>query len=184
MASPRWKVISITFGSAGQPPYGGRCCPAGLAAFGIHAIVALQARKKTSDRCDVLSLAKYLQTLVRPRLPDRERTVPRRSGPDFICIGMQKAGTRWLYQQLRGHPEFWMPVADASASLACGTGQCQLCASTALNRLGYVTDYSRWGLRSRNRMLLSVPYITERTTSRSNPTTCISQNASRTSRSE
>ena len=57
----------------------------------------------------MLSLAKYLQTLVRPRLPDRGRTAPRRSGPDFICIGMQKAGTRWLYQQLRGHPEFWMP---------------------------------------------------------------------------
>lgn len=26
-----------------------------------------------------------------------------------MCVGMQKAGTRWLYQQLRGHPEFWMP---------------------------------------------------------------------------
>src|SRR5262245_4540623 len=31
------------------------------------------------------------------------------AGPDFICIGMQKAGTRWLYQQLREHPDFWMP---------------------------------------------------------------------------
>lgn len=31
------------------------------------------------------------------------------TGPDFICIGMQKAGTRWLYQQLREHPDFWMP---------------------------------------------------------------------------
>lgn len=29
--------------------------------------------------------------------------------PDFICVGMQKSGTRWLYEQLRGHPEFWMP---------------------------------------------------------------------------
>lgn len=29
--------------------------------------------------------------------------------PDFICIGMQKSGTRWLYEQLRGHPQFWMP---------------------------------------------------------------------------
>jgi Sulfotransferase family len=31
------------------------------------------------------------------------------SGPDFICIGAQKAGTGWLYEQLRNHPDFWMP---------------------------------------------------------------------------
>ena len=30
-------------------------------------------------------------------------------GPDFICIGAQKAGTGWLYEQLRHHPDFWMP---------------------------------------------------------------------------
>src|SRR4051812_7911904 len=30
-------------------------------------------------------------------------------GPDFICIGAQKAGTGWLYEQLRSHPDFWMP---------------------------------------------------------------------------
>jgi hypothetical protein len=30
-------------------------------------------------------------------------------GPDFICIGMLKAGTAWLYDQLRYHPDFWMP---------------------------------------------------------------------------
>lgn len=30
-------------------------------------------------------------------------------GPDFICIGMIKAGTGWLYDQLRLHPDFWMP---------------------------------------------------------------------------
>lgn len=30
-------------------------------------------------------------------------------GPDFICIGMPKAGTSWLYEQLSGHPDFWMP---------------------------------------------------------------------------
>ena len=32
-----------------------------------------------------------------------------RSGPDFICIGMPKAGTGWLYDQLMHHPDFWMP---------------------------------------------------------------------------
>lgn len=31
------------------------------------------------------------------------------SGPDFLCIGMQKAGTGWLYDQLQHHPSFWMP---------------------------------------------------------------------------
>ncbi len=30
-------------------------------------------------------------------------------GPDFLCIGMQKAGTGWLYDQLQHHPDFWMP---------------------------------------------------------------------------
>jgi hypothetical protein len=30
-------------------------------------------------------------------------------GPDFICIGMPKAGTGWLYDQLEMHPDFWMP---------------------------------------------------------------------------
>jgi hypothetical protein len=30
-------------------------------------------------------------------------------GPDFLCIGAQKAGTRWLFDQLAFHPGFWMP---------------------------------------------------------------------------
>jgi hypothetical protein len=30
-------------------------------------------------------------------------------GPDFCCIGAQKSGTGWLYEQLRFHPDFWMP---------------------------------------------------------------------------
>lgn len=30
-------------------------------------------------------------------------------GPDFICIGMGKSGTGWLYDQLLYHPDFWMP---------------------------------------------------------------------------
>src|SRR3954463_14128656 len=30
-------------------------------------------------------------------------------GPDFLCVGAQKAGTGWLYEQLRNHPDFWMP---------------------------------------------------------------------------
>ena len=33
----------------------------------------------------------------------------RMRGPDFFCIGAQKAGTQWLYDQLSLHPDFWMP---------------------------------------------------------------------------
>jgi sulfotransferase family protein len=29
--------------------------------------------------------------------------------PDFLCIGAQKAGTTWLYRNLRAHPRIWMP---------------------------------------------------------------------------
>ena len=29
--------------------------------------------------------------------------------PDFLCVGAQKGGTSWLYQQLTSHPDFWMP---------------------------------------------------------------------------
>lgn len=34
---------------------------------------------------------------------------PPRDGPDFICIGLQKAATGWLYDQLRAHDGLWMP---------------------------------------------------------------------------
>jgi Sulfotransferase family len=36
---------------------------------------------------------------------------PRRraDGPDFFCVGAQKGGTRWLYDQVQLHPDFWMP---------------------------------------------------------------------------
>ena len=29
--------------------------------------------------------------------------------PDFLVIGAQKAGTTWLYRNLRTHPQVWMP---------------------------------------------------------------------------
>ncbi|MCP4383772.1 MAG: sulfotransferase [Hyphomicrobiales bacterium] len=31
------------------------------------------------------------------------------TGPDFLCVGAQKAGTQWLYDQANLHPDFWMP---------------------------------------------------------------------------
>src|SRR5687767_2912048 len=29
-------------------------------------------------------------------------------GPDFLCIGAQKAATGWLYDQLSWHPQVWV----------------------------------------------------------------------------
>ena len=29
--------------------------------------------------------------------------------PQFLCIGAQKAGTTWLYQNLKSHPDVWLP---------------------------------------------------------------------------
>lgn len=29
--------------------------------------------------------------------------------PEFLCIGVQKAATSWLWVQLRSHPDIWMP---------------------------------------------------------------------------
>ncbi|WP_157958266.1 sulfotransferase [Salinicola sp. CR57] len=29
--------------------------------------------------------------------------------PNFICIGSQKAGTSWLYEGLKQHPQVWLP---------------------------------------------------------------------------
>lgn len=34
---------------------------------------------------------------------------PAAPGPDFLCIGMGKSGTGWLYDQLQFHSDFWMP---------------------------------------------------------------------------
>jgi hypothetical protein len=38
-----------------------------------------------------------------------EHAGDREAGPDFLCIGAQKSGTTWLYEQLHLHPDFWMP---------------------------------------------------------------------------
>lgn len=36
-------------------------------------------------------------------------TVMTAHSPSFLCIGAQKAGTSWLYAQLRQHPDIWLP---------------------------------------------------------------------------
>lgn len=35
------------------------------------------------------------------------------NGADFVCIGQVKAGTQWLYDQARSHPDCWMtPIKE------------------------------------------------------------------------
>jgi hypothetical protein len=40
---------------------------------------------------------------------DDRSTARAQRGPDFLCIGAQKAGTTWLYANLRAHPGIWLP---------------------------------------------------------------------------
>lgn len=40
----------------------------------------------------------------------RSKDSRRGDGPDFMCVGAQKGGTQWLYDQLAMHPQFWMPA--------------------------------------------------------------------------
>ena len=30
-------------------------------------------------------------------------------GPDFLCVGAEKSGTTWLYDNIRHHPDIWLP---------------------------------------------------------------------------
>jgi hypothetical protein len=39
-------------------------------------------------------------------------------GPDFLCVGVPKAGTGWLFDQLNAHPDFWMPPVKESFTSA------------------------------------------------------------------
>ena len=43
------------------------------------------------------------------REKDSRPSVDPQARPDFLCIGAQKGGTTWLYQQVNSHPDFWMP---------------------------------------------------------------------------
>jgi len=48
-------------------------------------------------------------------VPDNRTRKAARSGarfPDFIGIGAQKAGTTWLYHNLRAHPQIWIPKKE------------------------------------------------------------------------
>lgn len=39
----------------------------------------------------------------------RRAQIPGAAEPDFLCVGMVKAATDWLFDQLLHHPDFWIP---------------------------------------------------------------------------
>jgi Sulfotransferase family len=48
---------------------------------------------------------RYVPSISRNKACEVEMT----DAPDFICVGVQKAGTTWLDQMLRAHPRIWLP---------------------------------------------------------------------------
>ena len=44
------------------------------------------------------------------------------NGPTFICIGAQKAGTTWLYENLSRHPDVVMPPMKEIHYFDCAYG--------------------------------------------------------------
>ena len=64
-------------------------------------------------------------------------------GPNFLCVGMHKGGTRWLFDQLQHHPDFWMPPLKELHYFDRGT--------TAGKNARQVLKYER-GLSDRRKM--------------------------------
>ena len=71
-------------------------------------------------RVEVLALSNSVAILEDVRVFWKSRPATNGSGerrllidpdakPDFLCVGAQKAGTTWLFEQLNWHDDFWMP---------------------------------------------------------------------------
>jgi Sulfotransferase family len=72
------------------------------------------------------------------------------NGPDFICIGMPKAGTGWLFDLCSVHPDFWMPPVKEIHYLDQKRPVLQS-ASKRLNRFDELADPSREGIGRKRR---------------------------------
>ncbi len=71
----------------------------------------------------------------------------RAAGPDFICIGMGSSGTGWLWDQLRFHPEFWMPpIKEFGYLLPRGASKSDSKLQKFTGKLGS-NKYSSWSNR-------------------------------------
>lgn len=66
-----------------------------------------------------------------------------KNAPEFLGIGMQKAGTSWLYEQLKNHPNTWLPIRK------------ELHFFDALSK-------EDWNVRRQKRALKNIPELTER----------------------
>jgi hypothetical protein len=60
--------------------------------------------------------------------------------PQFICVGAQKSGTAWLYDQARSHPRIWMPPVKEIGYYGRGFGQLKKIAEKRLRRSGRHAD--------------------------------------------
>jgi Sulfotransferase family len=56
-----------------------------------------------------LAVAAAARTCLRSRLIVTRQVATPRPSPDFLCIGAQRAGTTWLYENLKTHPGVWLP---------------------------------------------------------------------------
>lgn len=54
-------------------------------------------------------ISHYLKNAFTRRRGAIARQPSDRPGPDFICFGMQKGGTRWAFQQMNAREDVWMP---------------------------------------------------------------------------
>lgn len=77
-------------------------------------------------------------------VPEPLRGDPATAGPDFVCIGMQKGGTAWLYDQFVTHADFWMPPVKEVSYLSRTMPVTKV--ARALRR----NDQTRWDVRLRD----------------------------------
>jgi hypothetical protein len=72
-------------------------------------------------------------------------------GPDFICVGMPKAGTGWLFDQLQAHPDFWMPPVKELLYLRGGKPQIPLTGKRGGYGIKQIEEGEANGQEKRNR---------------------------------
>jgi len=73
-------------------------------------------------------------------LPDAQAAgQERRPAPHFVCMGAQKAGTQWLYDQAASHPDVWMPPVKELRFLG---GRWQLAREDALRMFNVALQQS------------------------------------------
>lgn len=76
-----------------------------LSALNLFILFPVAVKQQHNARSVIRNIYLFLPfTLLKQRLGFHLRKPP--SGlPDFLCIGAQKAGTTWLFEQLRHHPD-------------------------------------------------------------------------------